>query len=80
MFDDKFSGQVYQLNSTSAKPCVCCGAMLRKSGSTFQMSRSNFINIQVDKSEPYVSKDNKREIVCIETSNGPLKIGMRYEW
>lgn len=80
MFDDKFMGQVYQFNSASAQPCVCCGARLRKSNSKFQMNRSNYINIKANKQENFISKDGKREIVCIETSNGPLTIGMRYEW
>lgn len=79
MYDDKFIGRVDTYGGV-VEPCVCCGARLRKSDSVFQMKRSNFINIKPTKSDNYISNDGKREIVCIETSNGPLTIGMRYEW
>lgn len=78
MFDGKFIGHVGWPSVND--PCLCCGARLRKSESTLQMSRSNYINIKASTHKNFISKDGKREIVCIETSNGPLTIGMRYEW
>lgn len=79
MFDDKFEGVYYTWNN-STEPCNCCGARLRRTNSTVNLRRSNNINLQARESEHFISEDEKREIVCIQTSNGPLTIGMRYAW
>jgi hypothetical protein len=80
MFDDKFEGVYATWGSGPPEPCNCCGARLRKTNSKVDLRRSNNINLQAVESEHYLSKDEKREIVCIQTSNGPLTIGMRYAW
>ena len=80
MFDGKFDGAYSSWGSGVPEPCNCCGARLRKTSSTVNLKRSNNINLQAVESEHYISKDKKREIVCIQTSNGPLTIGMRYAW
>lgn len=79
MFDDKFIGYVGGYDSTY-ESCLCCGARLRKSDSKTDLKRSNFINIKASQSGNFISQNGKREIVCVETSNGPLTLGMRYEW
>lgn len=79
MSDDKFIGHVGGYGSTY-QPCLCCGARLRKSDSKIDLKRSDFINIKASQSENFISQNGKREIVCVETSNGPLTLGMRYEW
>lgn len=74
----KFTGEVRDFDGVT-QPCYCCGARIRKKES-FQMKRSNFINLSEHKKDNWVSANGKREIVCIETSNGPLTLGMCYEW
>lgn len=80
MFDGKFDGTWDKYSTQEVQPCYCCGARLRKQDSKLNMKRSNFINIKAGRSENWVSKDNKREIVTVQTSNGPITLGMRYEW
>lgn len=80
MFDGKFTGEYSVYAGNVVEPCWCCGARLRPEDSKLQMKLSNFINIKAGKSDNWKSQDGKKEIITIETSNGPLTLGMRYDW
>ena len=78
---DDFCGTVSRYDiERIVEPCYCCGARLRSSDSKMSLPRSNFINLQAGARKEFKSEDGKREVVVVETSNGPLTIGMRYDW
>ena len=58
--------------------CGCCGLRVRPKDFNKDLLNSRFINIQVAKRDPALSEDGRKEVVCIETKNGPLTIGMTY--
>lgn len=60
----------------------CCGAKYYKSLGPVQLERvKNYRGIVVAVGKKGVPQDTgKCEIVHVETKNGPLTIGMRYEW
>jgi len=58
--------------------CDCCGSRVYKKDSKKNLLESRFISFKASKTTPEVSENGKNEVVCIETSNGPLTIGMRY--
>ena len=76
---DSFTGYI-DTWSTTRNPCACCGAKLHRKSSKATFKRSNYINFKATEMSPSISKDGKREVVCVQTSNGPISIGMRYEW
>jgi hypothetical protein len=60
--------------------CSCCGSRAYTKKNTKDLLKSRFISIRANRTTPEVSENSKGEVVCIETSNGPLTIGMRYAW
>ena len=58
--------------------CSCCGLRVRPKDFDKGLLNARFINVQAAKRDPALSEDGSKEVVCIETKNGPLTIGMTY--
>ena len=82
MSDHGFSGAVYEdyWDKEIIQPCSCCGARVIPKDKTYHPHRRNYLTLSRQKKNNYQSADGKREVVCLETKNGPLTLGMRYEW
>ena len=81
MLEEKYgvTGLQYQIG-TAYEACNCCGLRVRTKDSKLDLFRSNYINVIAGKRNNRVTADGKREVITIESKNGPITLGMRYEW